>query len=243
MKNLQIRNLIKRFDGVRALDGVSLNIKQGVITGIIGPNGSGKSTLINVLTGVLPADGGAVLVGGVILQTIAAPDIPAYGITRTFQEVRLFPQMSVLDNLLVVLTERNIFASLFERHDAWHIEKAGEILDAVGLSEKRNERAENLSYGQRKLLEIGRALAMNAAIMLLDEPFSGLSPRMIKSVKTLLVRLRDEGKTILLIEHNMEIIRELCDRVIVLDSGAVLAEGEPDKVLAMPDVIAAYLGN
>lgn len=243
MAILETKNLTKRFDGVRALDTLSVGIERGAITGVIGPNGSGKSTLVNVLTGLLPADSGAVSIDSVRLAKIVPADMPTYGITRTFQEVRLFGQMSVLDNLLVVMTERNVFSALFERHRAWHIEKAEEILDAVGLAEKRDERVEHLSYGQRKLLEIGRALAMDAEILLLDEPFSGLSPRMVKVVKSLLTRLQREGKTILLIEHNIDIIRELSNRLVVLDSGALLAEGKPEAVLAMPSVIAAYLGK
>ena len=243
MAILETKNLTKRFDGVRALDTLSVGIERGAITGVIGPNGSGKSTLVNVLTGLLPADSGAVSIDSVRLAKIVPADMPTYGITRTFQEVRLFGQMSVLDNLLVVMTERNVFSALFERHRAWHVEKAEEILDAVGLAEKRDERVEHLSYGQRKLLEIGRALAMDAEILLLDEPFSGLSPRMVKVVKALLTRLQREGKTILLIEHNIDLIRELSNRVVVLDSGALLAEGKPETVLAMPSVIAAYLGK
>ena len=243
MTVLETKNLFKHFDGVRALNDLSLEIEAGKIIGLVGPNGSGKSTLINVLTGVFKSDGGMFVIDGLTLKKISPWEIRFFGLARTFQEVRLFNQMSVLDNLLFVLTERNVFASLFEKHGKWHLEKAEEILRCVELWEKRNEKAENLSYGQRKLLEIGRALGMDAKIIFFDEPFAGLSPRMIKVVSGLIRKLKESGKTIILVEHNLELIRELSDRVIVLDSGELLAEGDPQKVFNMEKVIDAYVGK
>lgn len=240
---LQTKNLTKQFDGVRAVDDLSVGIEKGTITAIVGPNGSGKTTLINLLSGMLPIDRGAVLIGGEKLRKIKPYEIPAYGLTRTFQEVRLFNQMPVLDNILVVLTERNVFGSLFEKHSSFHLNKAKEILEQVDLWEKRNELAINLSYGQRKLLEISRAISMNAEIFLLDEPFAGLFPEMVKNVSEIIRNLKQEGRTVLLVEHDMAIIRELCDYVIVMDSGKLLAEGEPSEVLRKQEVIEAYLGE
>ena len=243
MNILETKNLKKYFAGVAAIDGLSISIEKGKITSVIGPNGSGKTTLINVLSGMMPLSGGAVLVDGAVLQKIAAFDVSWYGVTRTFQEVRLFNQMSVLDNLLVVLTERNVAGAFFERHSAYHLKRAEELLLKINLWEKRHEQAGNLSYGQRKLLEIARALAIGSEIYLLDEPFAGLFPEMVKIIVGILEELRAEGKTVVLIEHNMDLIRALSDRVIVMDGGTLLAEGKPDEVLGKAEVIEAYLGE
>ena len=243
MKILETKNLIKRFEGVRALDGLSLGIEKGQIVGIVGPNGSGKTTLINVLTGILASDGGVVIFRGTSLEKIKPFHISFYGITRTFQTIRLFEQMTVLDNILVVCTERSAFSALFERHEEYHWRRAREVLESVGLWEKRNELAVNLSYGQRKLLEIARALATRAEIFLFDEPFAGLFPAMRKIIVLIFKKLREEGKTILFIEHDMGLIRELADYVYVMDSGQLLAEGNPEEALGRKEVLDAYLGD
>lgn len=244
MTILETKKLEKHFDGVHAVDRLSIGIEKGKITGIVGPNGSGKTTLVNLLSGTLAIDGGAVIVNGAQkFEKINPWQISFYGITRTFQNVRLFEQMTVLDNVLVVLTERNVFSSLFEKHKEYHLKKTEEVLQKVGLWEKRNQLAINLSYGQRKLLEIARAVAMGAEIYLLDEPFAGLFPEMVKIVSAIIQELKRKGKTIILIEHNMELIRGLCDYVLVMDEGKLLAEGEPEKVLSKKEVIEAYLGE
>lgn len=162
MPILETKNLIKRFKEVRAVDHLSIAIDKGKITGIVGPNGSGKTTLINLLSGILTIDGGLVVIQGTSLRRVIPHEVPVYGVTRTFQEVRLFEQMPVLDNTLVVLTERNVFGALFEMHSEYHTQKAQKVLEKVGLWEKRHALAINLSYGQRKLLEIARAIAMDA---------------------------------------------------------------------------------
>lgn len=250
MPLLSTKNLTKHFDGVYALNKLSISFEPGKVTGIIGPNGSGKSTLVNTLTGLIPADAGEIIIAGSeMLQRVRAHEVPTLGMTRTFQDVRLFEQMPVIDNILVVLTERSVWRSLFEKHGAFHLEKAEEVLRKIGLWEKRNELAKNLSYGQRKLLEIARALAMihcgvgDINIIFLDEPFAGLFPEMIKIVTAVMKELRDRGKAVILIEHNMELIRELSDHIYVLDAGQLLAEGKPDEVLSRKDVIEAYLGE
>lgn len=244
MTTLKIKNLSKHFDGIKAVDHLTLSFESGKITGLIGPNGSGKSTLINLLTGLIPFDSGMVMISETTrLSKIHPYEAASLDITRTFQDVRLFEQMPVMDNILVVLTKRTISGSLFERHKAFHLEKAREVLDRVGLWNKREELAINLSYGQRKLLEVARALAMNADLYLFDEPFAGLFPEMIKVISSILKELRDKGKTVVLVEHNMELIRELSDRCVVMDSGELLAEGKPDEVLSRKDVIEAYLGE
>jgi len=244
MSTIKIKNLYKHFDGIKAVDHLNLSFESGKITGLIGPNGSGKSTLINLLTGVVPFDSGVVIISETTkLLRVKPYDMASFDITRTFQDVRLFEQMPVIDNILVVLTKRGIVGSLFEQHKKYHLEKAKEVLERVGLWEKRNELAADLSYGQRKLLEIARALAMNADIYFFDEPFAGLFPEIIKVVSSILKELRDKGKTVVLVEHNMELIRELSDYCIVMDSGELLAEGKPNDVLSQKAVIEAYLGE
>jgi len=240
---LETKNLQKHFEGVQAIDRLSFVIEKGTITAVIGPNGSGKTTLMNVLSGMLPFDGGSMVIDGVKLNRVRSYEVADYGLTRTFQEGRLFFQMSVLDNILVILTERGIWRALFERHQPRHLKQVEEVLKKVGLWDKRRELAVNLSYGQKKLLEVGRALAMKADIFLFDEPFAGLFPEMVKTIASIMQELRAEGKTIVLIEHNMALIRELTDHVIVMDSGELLAEGKPEEVLKRKDVIEAYLGE
>lgn len=250
MPYLRTHNLEKKFDGVHAVDHLSVTFEAGKITSIVGPNGSGKSTLINTLTGMIPVDGGAVIIADTTHLTKVVPyQVPLYGMTRTFQDVKLFEQMPVLDNVLVVLTERNIVSALFEKHGTYHLERAEEVLKRVGLWEKRNELAKNLSYGQRKLLEIARVLGMlhgapgEIELIFFDEPFAGLFPEMVKTVISVMKELRDKGKAVVLVEHNMDIIRELSDHLYVLDAGKLLADGEPLQVLARKDVIEAYLGE
>jgi branched-chain amino acid transport system ATP-binding protein len=162
MNMLETKKITKHFDGVYAVDGLSVGFEKGKITGLIGPNGSGKSTLINLLTGVIQINTGSVIISSKEeVSKILPHEVSDYGITRTFQEVRLFEQMPVLDNILVVLTKRNVFSSLFETHKKFHLERAEEVLKKVDLWQKRNDLAKNLSYGQRKLLEVGRMLAMS----------------------------------------------------------------------------------
>ena len=243
MPIIETKNLLKRFDGVKALDNLSISIEKGQVTGIVGPNGSGKTTLINVLTGMLPIEGGSVFVDSLELKEIKPWEVSFYGITRTFQTIRLFEQMTVLDNLLVIMTKRNVLGSLFEKHQSYHLSKAQRILIRVNLWEKRNQLAVNLSYGQRKLLEIARALVTRSQVFLFDEPFAGLFPEMRKVVISIIKELKEEEKTIILIEHNMDLIRELCDEIIVMDSGKLLAQGKPNETLADARVVESYLGK
>ncbi|HYC34413.1 MAG TPA: ABC transporter ATP-binding protein [Candidatus Paceibacterota bacterium] len=246
---LKTQNLKKHFGGIYVTNDLSLEFPKGKIIALIGPNGSGKSTLINLLSGMFPFDDGQVITSKTHLKTIESSEIAGLGITRTFQEVRVFEQMTVMDNILVVLTERGVFQALFEKNHKAHITKAEEILKKVDLYEKRNDLAINLSYGQRKLLEVARVLAMHFAptgepeIIFFDEPYAGLFPQMIETIKTIMLELQAGGKTIVLVEHNMDIIRELCDYCIVLDEGKLLAEGETKDVLKRSDVMEAYLGE
>jgi len=247
---IKTENIKKSFGGVKAVDGLTISFPEGKIIGVIGPNGSGKSTLVNLLTGFTPYDSGLVKVGEhTVLKKIKAFDISSFGITRTFQDVRLFEQMLVMDNILIAITSRHVFGSLFEKHKKYHLDIAEQVLKKVDLWEKKDELAHNLSYGQRKLLEIGRVLAMDLGeenglhTIFFDEPFAGLFQEMRKIVSKIIKELRDRGKTVIIIEHNMEIIRELCDYVFVLDSGKLLAEGKVDEVLSKKEVMEAYLGE
>ena len=238
------KNLVKKFGGVHAVDHVSIEFPAGAITALVGPNGSGKTTLINTVTGLLPIDGGEVVVGERMrLKKINPFDIASFGVTRTFQSVRLIGQMTVLNNLLLVLTERSVWGALFERHSKLHLEHTEALLKKVGLWEKRHELAENLSYGQRKLLEIARALAMKSSIYFFDEPFAGLFAEMRKTVSGILRELKAGGAAVVLVEHDMALVRELADRCVVLDSGKLIAEGSPEEVLSQQTVIDAYLGK
>ena len=224
------------------MDRLSISIPRDGMTSIVGPNGSGKSTLVNLLSGTLPLDGGMVIIDGTGLKIVKAHETPDHGITRTFQDVRLFDQMSVWDNLMVALTDRRMFPALRERAKPAYRQRAREILESVGMWEKRRSLAIDLSYGQRKLLEIGRVMALDVSIYLFDEPFAGLFPQMLERVKAIMKDMRGRGHTIIFISHNMDIVRELSDRIIVLDSGTLLAHGDVEEVLSRPDVIEAYLG-
>lgn len=239
---LETEEISKHFGAVRAVDRLSLSIPRMGMTSIVGPNGSGKSTLVNLLSGTLPLDGGIVIIDGTGLRVVHAYETPDHGITRTFQEVRLFDQISVMDNIMVVLTSRSVFPSLMERTKSRHREKARSILENVGMWEKRDSLAMELSYGQRKLLEIGRAMAMDVRTYLFDEPFAGLFPQMLERVKDIMKHVRDQDHTIIFVSHNMDIVRELSDHIIVLDSGQLLTEGEVAEVLSRTEVIEAYLG-
>lgn len=243
MALLETKHILKKFGGVTAVDQVNAIFEGGKITALVGPNGSGKTTLINSITGLLPMNGGVVLVGDIELTKVAAPQIATYGITRTFQSVRVIEQMTVLDNILLVLTERNVWGALFEQHTMLHLEAAETALKRVGLWEKRHENAEKLSYGQRKILEIARAVSMRASIYFFDEPYAGLFAKMRDTVSEILEELRASGAAVILVEHNMDVIRTLADYCYVLDTGKVIAEGSPEKVFDEKVVIDAYLGK
>ncbi len=239
---LRTKEISKHFGAVRAVDRLTMSIFREWITCIVGPNGSGKSTLVNLLSGILPLDEGIVVIDGVGLKVVHPHETPDHGITRTFQEVRLFDQISVWDNIMVVLTARPVHRALVQRGQRSQKERAESILKTVGMWEKRDSLAMDLSYGQRKLLEIGRAMALDVNIYLFDEPFAGLFPQMLERVKTILKDMREQGNTIVFVSHNMDIVRELSDHLFVLDSGALLAVGEVDEVLSRSEVIDAYLG-
>lgn len=241
--SVKTKNISKHFNGVYAVDSLDMAFEKGKITALIGPNGSGKSTLINLITGIIPYDKGTVSFGGKKLKKVESYEILSHKTTRTFQNIRLIEQMSVEDNLLITLTNKNVLDGIFEVHSKKHLEEVGNVLDKIGLKEKKHVHAEKLSYGQRKLLEVGRVLLTKSDIYFFDEPFAGLFPEMIRIVSHILKELRDSGATVVLVEHNMQIIKELSDYCIVMDEGKVLAEGITEEVLNRDDVVEAYLGK
>lgn len=243
MTLLAAEHLSKNYRGVQALKDLTLEFEEGVCTGLIGPNGSGKSTLLQVMTGLTAISGGVVILSNRRLERVKPYRLLKYGVARTFQDGRLIPQMSVLDNLLMATAQRRPLAALFQFRGKLDMDEAETMLRRVNLWDKRDALAGNLSYGQKKLLEVTRAMATKADVYLLDEPFSGMFPEIIEIIVSLIEDMKKHGKTVILIEHNMSLIQRLCEHLIVLDAGSLLTEGPPATVLNDPKVLEAYLGE
>ncbi|MDT8420851.1 MAG: ABC transporter ATP-binding protein [Desulfuromonadales bacterium] len=248
---LRLEGVSKRFGGLPALDDVSFHVPRGQVTALIGPNGAGKSTLINCISGVLQPTEGQVAFAGRQITGKAAHQIARFGISRTFQNLKLFPRLSVLDNVLTGLTcegGRSMCMAMLRLPYLRHRERrlrlrAMEALDRFDLTEKANWPAGVLAYGDKKRVELARATVGNPQLILLDEPVAGLNAEETSAVGEQLRRLRLAGYTLLLVEHDMDLVMEIADQVVVLDSGRCIATGTPDQVRRNPLVLEAYLGR
>ena len=248
---LELQDVRRTFGGLAAVDGASLAVEAGEVHGLIGPNGAGKTTLLNLISGLIPATSGTIRLDGVRLDGLPSHRIAALGVTRTYQNIRLFPALTAADNVLVgahlkrhaPLWRRMLFlpSAAVEERGARAASLA--LLERVGLAERARERASNLSYGEQRRVEIARALASSPRVMLLDEPTAGMNPGEVASIAELIRGVARAGHSVPLVEHNVKLVMAVCDRITVLDFGKVIASGTPAEVASDPAVIAAYLGG
>ena len=248
---LAVHDVHRSFGGVPAVDGVSFEVSAGEIVALIGPNGSGKSTTANIVTGALRCDEGRLVVGGDDLTNRPAHAVARHGLARTFQIARVWGRMTVAENLLVAGTDRTdetIVAALLRRPRLRRRQveleaRVREILDVLSLTNLEAERAEVLSGGQKRLLEFGRIMMSGARVLVLDEPLAGVNPVMVQALQAVMARFRDDGCAVLLIEHNLQAVEETSDRVVVMATGKVIAEGSLAAVRTSEAVVTAYLGG
>lgn len=240
---LRTDRVSRRFGGIQAVTDCSVSVQSGSITGLIGPNGSGKTTLFNLITGVYAPDEGQVFFDGRKITNLSPSKICHHGLSRTFQITRLFWGMTVLENMIVPIRQVGFRSLLGPNMFRYEIDRAMGLLERVGLTHLKDEPARKLSFGQQKLLEFSAILMANPVMVMLDEPAGGVNPTMIRFIMKLIRDLNAEGVTFLVVEHNMGVVMELCDQVVVLDQGTKLAEGPPEMIQTNPAVLDAYLGT
>lgn len=248
---LQVDGIAMAFGGIKAVDQFSFHVDEGEIVGLIGPNGAGKTTVFNVLTGIYQAQQGSIHFDGKPLLGLSPQAIVRAGISRTFQNIRLFRQMKVIENVLVGkhtktryrLIDSTLRRKNFQEEEALHLAEVLQILERLGMADKRDAFVSDLPYGDQRKVEIARAIATGAKLILLDEPAAGMNPQESEELLRFIRQLRDMGYTILLIEHDMRVVMNVSDRVLVLDQGQCIAEGLPEKVANDEQVITAYLGG
>lgn len=251
MTALEVSGVSKGFFGNEVLSGVSFSVGEGELLSIVGPNGSGKTTLFNILSGFLDADAGRVRLFGEDITRLPPHVIARKGMVRSFQDVRIFSGLTVMDNLLIAVQQhqeeslfgRFIWSGQVRRAEQEAIERAAEVLSILRLSDFRDERASILSYGQRKLLEFGIAIMARPRVLLLDEPAAAVNPTLISTLMEHILSYRDQGHTVVLIEHNMEVVMNISERILVLDYGKLIAEGKPEEIRENPLVLEAYFGH
>jgi branched-chain amino acid transport system ATP-binding protein len=245
MPLLEIRSLSKHFFRLRAVNEVSFGVEPGELLGLIGPNGSGKTTVFNCMTGILPVTGGRVYFKGEDITDSNPDGLYHRGIARTFQLIQLFPQMTVLDNMLMAGQERKgtMLGRLLSLDETEETERALKLLEYLDLSEVKDGLAANLSYGEQKILDFGMALMSDPEVILLDEPMAGVNPTVIKRLIGYIRDLNKQGNTFVVIEHNMQVVMSLCQRIVVLSQGEKIAEGTPDEIQNNPLVMEAYFGS
>ncbi len=251
MTLLSINGVSKRFGGLQAVDNVSFDVGQGMIKALIGPNGAGKTTLFNLISGVMPPDAGEIRFEGAPVQGLTPHEIAARGMSRTFQHIRLFPKMTVQENVMMgrhIHSRAGFIAGMLNLPYTWAEErriraKSREILEMLGISEQAPEVATSLAYGQQRIVELGRALACEPRLLLLDEPAAGLNIRETVDMGRMIGKIREMGVTVLLVEHDMSLVMNISDEVVVLSYGQKIAEDRPLAIQKNPEVVRVYLGE
>jgi branched-chain amino acid transport system ATP-binding protein len=251
MALLEVKNISKRFGGLQAVKDVTFSVERGSIKAVIGPNGAGKTTLFNLVSGFLPPDQGTIVYDGTAIQSRRPFEIAALGLSRTFQHIRLFSHMSALENIMVGRHARGragFIAGMLNLPWTWREERdirerSLEIMEFLGIAHLADTDATSLSYGQQRSVELARALAADPALLLLDEPAAGLNMRETADVSKLISRIRDRGVTVLIVEHDMQLVMNISDEVVVLSYGEKIADDAPRRVQNNPEVIRVYLGE